>query len=158
MKTLLAAALAAVSIPVAAQNVLVGSWKLVSNTTDPAGKKSPTLGKDPTGTLIFAPDGRYSFIMARAGLPRFAANNRERGTDDENRAVVSGTIAHMGRYTVDERAGTFTWRIEASTFPNWNNTTQVREFSIAQDELRYTNPSASAAPGTPLEAVWRRAK
>ncbi len=139
-------------------NPLVGTWKLVSNTTDPAGRKSATLGREPHGKLIFTADGHYSLFMSRSGLPRFAANSRDRGTDDENRAVISGSIAHVGRYTVNERQGTFTWRIEASTFPNWNNTTQVRAFSVASDELRYTNPSASAAPGTPLEAVWRREK
>ena len=158
MKTLVAALLAAIAIPAAAQNALVGSWTLVSNTTDPAGKKSPTLGMDPRGTLIFAPDGRYSFIMARAGLPRFVGNNRERGTDDENRAVVTGTFAHAGRYSVDERGGTFSWQVEASTFPNWENTVQRRSFKIVGDELHYTSPSASNAPGTALQAVWRRAK
>jgi len=160
MRLALAALLAAVSFSVGAQapNPLVGSWTLVSSTTDPAGKKSPTLGKEPRGTLIFAPDGRYAFMMARAGLPRFGLNSRERGTDDENRAVVSGTFAHAGRYSVDERNRTFTWQVEASTFPNWENTSQTRSFEILGDELRYTSPSASNAPGVALDAVWRRAK
>jgi hypothetical protein len=96
--------------------------------------------------LIFTADGHYSLFMARSGLPRFASNSRDRGTDDENRAVVSGAIAHIGRYTLNERAGTFTWQIEASTFPNWNNTTQAHPFVVAGDQLRYA------------EAVWRRAK
>ncbi|MGE5639189.1 MAG: lipocalin-like domain-containing protein [Clostridia bacterium] len=150
--------LAAPLAPAQESNPLVGTWKLVSSATDPAGRKSATLGREPHGTLIFTADGHYSLFMARSGLPRFAANSRDRGTDDENRAVVAGTLAHTGRYAVNERQGTFTWHIEASTFPNWNNTTQVREFSVAQDELRYTSPSASATPGTALEAVWRRAK
>ena len=158
MKRLVFAALLAVPLFASAQNALVGSWTLVSNTTDPAGKKSATLGKDPRGTMIFAPDGRYSFIMARAGLPRFTGNNRERGTDDENRAVVTGTFAHAGKYVVNEPAGTFTWHVEASTFPNWENSSQTRAYKIVGDELHYTSPSASNAPGTQLDAVWRRAK
>ena len=137
---------------------LVRTWLLVSNTTDPAGRKTATLGSEPRGTLIFTADGRYTLFMARAGLPRFVANSRDRGTDDENRAIVTGTLAHSGRYNVDARASTFAWTIEASTFPNWENTVQVRAFRIEGDLLRYTNPSASSAPGTPLEAVWRRAK
>ena len=156
------AVLCLVLAPLGAQaqqpNRLVGTWKLVSNTLDPAGRKSETLGRNPHGTLIFTADGHYTLFMSRAGLPRFDGNNRERGTDDENRAIVRGTIAHSGRYTVDEAAGSFAWRVEFSTFPNWNNTTQTRKFTLDGDQLRYTNPSASGAPDKPLQAVWRRAK
>jgi hypothetical protein len=137
---------------------LVGSWTLVSDASDPAGRKSATLGQSPHGTLIFGADGRYALVMSRAGLPRFVANNRDRGTDDENRAVVTGSIAHAGRYSIDERAGTFTWQVESSTFPNWIRSSQVRPFKIVGEELRYQSPSASAAPGSAVEAVWKRAK
>ena len=156
----LASALAGAAADAGAQqqNSLVGSWTLVSNTTDPAGRKSATLGQSPHGTLIFGADGRYALVMSRAGLPRFISNNRERGTDDENRAVVTGSIAHAGRYSVDERNRTFTWQIESSTFPNWNRTSQTRPFRIVGEQLHYVNPNASAAPGTSLEAVWQRAK
>jgi hypothetical protein len=139
-------------------NPLAGSWTLVSDTMDPAGRKSATLGQSPHGTLIFGSDGRYALVMSRAGLPRFVSNNRERGTDDENRAVVAGSLAHAGRYSVDERNGTFTWQVESSTFPNWNRTSQTRSFKITGEQLRYVNPSSTSASGTTLEAVWRRAK
>jgi hypothetical protein len=138
-------------------NPLVGSWTLVSSAADPAGRKSATLGQNPHGTLIFAADGRYALVMSRAGLPRFVANNRERGTDDENRAVVTGSLAHAGRYSVDERSGTFTWQIESSTFPNWNRSAQTHAYKVAGEELRYVtrNPGAS---GAAAETVWQRAK
>ena len=149
--------LCALAVPAgaSAQQVgLVGTWTLVSS-PDPAGKKSATLGQNARGTLIFAPDGHYALVMSRAGLPRFASNNRDRGTDDENRAVVAGSFAHSGRYTVDDARALFTWKVEASTFPNWENSQQIRSFRISGDELRYM--SATAQGGQP-EAVWKRAK
>jgi hypothetical protein len=139
---------------IAQQTGLVGTWTLVSS-ADSAGKKSTTLGQNPRGTLIFAPDGHYALVMARAGLPRFLSNTRDRASDDENRAVVAGSFAHSGRYTVDEPRAHFTWKIEASTFPNWENSQQIRSFKISGDELSYL--SATAQGGQP-EAVWRRAK
>src|SRR6266571_198948 len=83
---------------------LVGTWTMVSNDTiDASGKKTPTFGPNARGSLIFASNGRYSVNIARAGLPKFASDNRAKGTAEENQAVIAGSIAHFGKYTVDEK-------------------------------------------------------
>lgn len=137
---------------------LVGSWTIVSSDTiDASGKKTATFGPNPRGTLIFTADGRYSLLIAQASLPKFAANSRVKGTADENKAVVSGSIAHIGKYTVDEKDKSFTFQVESSTYPNWDGTAQKRTFTVAGNELKYTNPVASSGTGS-ANLVWKRSK
>lgn len=136
---------------------LVGTWTIVTNeTVDAAGKTSPTFGPNPRGSLIFTSNGRYSATLARASLPKFAAGNRGKGTADENKAVVVGSISHFGTYTVDEKDKSFTFRVETSTYPNWDGTSQKRPFTVSGDELKFT--SAAASGGGSAELVWKRIK
>jgi hypothetical protein len=78
------------------------------------------------------------------------------GTPEENKAVVQGSIAHFGRYTIDDANKTITFHIETSTFPNWNETDQKRPFPVRGDELTWNTP-ASTGGGT-AEVVLKRAK
>ena len=91
----------------------------------------------------------------------FASNNRDTGTADENKAVAQGTLSHFGTYTVDEAGKTINFRIEGSSFPNWENTSQKRLVTALTDEvLTYRNPTSST-PGqgfTHTELVWKRLK
>jgi hypothetical protein len=141
--------LAAGEVPAQSAKSLVGAWTVV--------QVGDTYGKDPKGRLIFDPGGRYVLTITRADLPKFAANSRLKGTADENRAVVGGSISHFGRYKVNEKDKTLTLDIESSTYPNWNGTTQTRPFTLVKDELRY-KVAAPSAGGQPGEVVWRRIK
>jgi hypothetical protein len=106
--------------------------------------------------LIFEADGRYGLILSRNDLPKFAANSRTKGTADENKAVVQGSISHFGRYTVNPAEKNIVFHIELSTYPNFNGTEQKRSFELVGDELKYTVPAFSGG-GTAV-AVWKRAK
>jgi len=137
---------------------LTGTWTLVSaDNIDASGKNAPFFGPNPRGSLIFTSNGRYSLWVGALSLPKFASNNRAKGTAEENQAVVAGSIAHFGKYTVDEKDKSFTFNVETSTFPNWDGTTQKRAFTVSGDELKYTNPVASAGGGR-VDLVWKRAK
>ena len=137
---------------------LVGTWSFASAiTTRPDGSKVETFGPNPGGLLIFDSNGRYASLVVRQGVPKFASNSREAGTAEENKAAVQGSIAHVGRYTVNEADRTVTFHIEYSSFPNWNGTEQKRPLTIAGDELKYVVPAASAGGGRG-EVVLRRAK
>ena len=156
---LLLLALAVPAGDAAAQSAksLVGIWTLVSaDNVDASGNKAPTFGLNPRGSLIFESNGRYSIHNTRASLPKFASDNRLKGTAEENQAIVAGTIAHFGKYTVDEKDKAFTFHIEASTYPNWDGTTQKRPFTVSGDELKYG--VAAASGGGRAELVWKRAK
>jgi hypothetical protein len=135
---------------------LVGAWIAVSNTAEQGGVKSEPYGASPQGMLIFEPSGRYGLILSKKDMPNLASNNRTTGTPDENKAVVQGTIAHFGTYSINEADKSITFRIETSTFPNFNSTEQKRAFTLVGDELTYTVPSFSGG-GTAV-AKWKRAK
>ena len=38
--------------------------------------------------VAFTPEGRYNLMIARPDIPKIAANNRVKGTPEENKAVV----------------------------------------------------------------------
>ena len=137
---------------------LVGSWEYVSNDTiGPDGTRVPSFGPNPRGLLTFGSDGRYVLLIARADLPKFASGKRMEGTPEEHKAVVQGSIAHFGRYTVDEAGKTINFQIDTSSFPNWSGIEQKRPFTLAGDELRWTNAASSSGGGS-AEVVLRRAK
>ena len=134
-----------------------GSWILVSIYNEQDGKKIEPFGSKPKGSLILTPDGRFSMILMRASLPKFASNNRVKGTTEENQAVVQGSLAHYGSYAVaSEKEHTVNLRNEGSTFPNWDGQDQKRVWIVKGDELTVTNPTASV--GGVAYLVWKRAK
>jgi hypothetical protein len=136
---------------------LVGTWTLVSVTFEKDGKKSDLYGPNPQGQMTFDPNGRISFIVTRADLPKFASNNRQAGTSEENKAVVQGSLAYFGAYSVDEAAKTVTVHIESCSFPNWNGLDQKRSFTISGDELNWTTATTSLGSRNALD-VFKRAK
>ena len=133
----------------------VGSWTLVSSTVRQGSNTLQPFGADPRGALIFGADGRYVAMIARAHLPKFAGDNRMAGTAEEDKAIVNGAVAHFGSYVADET--TITFRIAASTCPNWDGSEQKRSFKLAGDLLSYTvgDPSVGGGAAT---LVWKRAK
>jgi len=138
---------------------LIGTWIMVSAvaTTKEGAKSSDRWSANPKGQIIFGADGRYSFMISRPDIPKFAANNPNQGSAEENSAAVRGTIANFGTWSVDEPTKTITTNVEASTFPNLNGNSQKRVISsLTADELKYTNPAS--VTGTVDEAVWRRSK
>jgi len=135
---------------------LVGTWTYVSvDTVRPDGSRVPMYGPGPQGLAVFDGNGRYILMTARSGQPKFASNNRAEGTPEEYKAVVHGSIAHFGRYTVNEAEKTITFHIEISTFPNWNGVEQKRPFTLTGDELKWTTAASS---GGSAEVVLKRAR
>ena len=135
---------------------LVGTWTLVSPINEQGGSKTDTYGPHPKGILTVDAHGRYVLVIARADLPKVASNNRTRATPEENKAIVQGSVAHFGTFSVNAADQTITFKIETSLFPKWDGTEQKRPFTVTGDELTYTVPSASG--GGTATAVWKRAK
>lgn len=136
---------------------IVGAWTVVStDTIRPDGSRVPTFGPNPKGLVVFDGSGRYALHLARSSGAPFASNNRMEGTPEENKAVVQGTLSHVGTYVISEPDSTVVLRIESSSYPNWNGTEQRRAFTIVGDELRWRTPAASG--GGSAELVWKRAK
>jgi hypothetical protein len=143
---------------VCAQTVqdLAGTWTAVSSVNEQDGNKTDQFGPNPKGILIMEANGRYVMAIARAGLPKVASNNRTTGTPEENKVIVGGSLFHFGTVAVNAADKTLTFKIETSSFPNWDGIEQKRPFTVTGDELKFTAPAASG--GGTLTAVWKRAK
>lgn len=136
---------------------LTGAWTYVSvDIVRPDGSRTPMYGPNPQGLVIFDGHGHYALVNSRIDLPKYASNDRMHGTAEEYKAVVQGSIAHFGRYTINVAEKTITFHIDTSTFPNWNGVEQRRPFVLSGDDLKWTTPAASG--GGSGEIALKRAK
>ena len=121
---------------------LIGAWSLVSNVIEDNGKRFEPFGPNPKGLFYF--DGsRFSVVVLRADLPKIESNNRMNGTPGEYSAIVQGSLAVLGKYSLNS-SGEMIQSVEASTFPNWAGTSQKRTIKISGDSLVIINPAGSA--------------
>jgi Lipocalin-like domain len=136
---------------------LVGTWSWVSvDLTRPDGTKYQPFSANPKGYVIFDSNGRFAYLLSRPGRPKFAANNRDEGTPEENKATVQQTLAYSGTYEVSDK--TLIFHVEASTYPNAEGVDQKRSITVTGDELRWTNPAPTVAGGGTAHTVLRRVK
>lgn len=141
---------------------LVGTWKLVSShNVRSDGSRIDRAGPNPKGIVIYTSDGHFVFVNTRSDLPKLASNSRDRGTPEEYKAVVQGSLAYFGTYSVNEADKVITAQIEGSTFANMIGAPDQKRIitSLTADELKFTNPAPTSGGtlGT-LELVWKRAK
>ena len=138
---------------------LVGAWTFVSaDSVSSDGRKVEVFGPNPKGTLIFTSDGHFALVQMRADLPKIGLSSRDRGTPEENKAIVQGSIAYFGTYSLNETEKVITLQMEGSTFANLMGAGEQKRIvtSLTADELKFTNPRIPS--GATLEVVWRRAK
>jgi hypothetical protein len=136
----------------------LGIASMTSATVGQPGKsdKERFIGTWTLISLMVDANGRFSIMVMRSDLSKFASNNRMSGTPDENKAVVQGSIAYFGTYSIDEATHVLTVNIEGSTFPNFIGGTQTRILSFNGDEVTYFNPTPSM--GGSAKVTYRRAK
>ena len=137
------------------QEKFIGTWLLVSLVAHQRGKTTEPLGARPLGSAMFDRNGRFMAMIARRDLPRFAGNRHEDGTPEESQAVMAGSLAYFGTYSINEAEQLLTLHAEASTFPNWIGGDQKRKFKFEGDHLKLTAGSASNG-GEVFELVWKR--
>ena len=136
---------------------IVGTWSYGSSIRirpDGARTDEPNL----KGVVIYTSDGHFAFMNVRADLPKLAANNPARATAEEAQAVVAGSIAYYGTYSVNEADKVITAKVEGSTFANLVGGAEQRRImtSVTADELKFINPRTPS--GDTLEFVWKRAQ
>ena len=140
----------------ALKDQLVGTWILVSATVERQdGSKAEIFGPNPIGIVIFDADGHLSLQEMRSDLPKFASNDRQTGTTDENKAIVQGLICYFGTYTLDDAAKILTFHLEGCSFPNWAGTDVKRSITLSGNELVWTGIGSSSQP---FRTIWKKAK
>lgn len=141
-----------------ANRQLTGTWTIVSVYDErPDGTKVPLYGEHPDGLLMFDAHGRYSLQLCATDRPKFAANDRAKGTDDEDRAAVKGCNPHWGLYSLDQKNKIIVFKIEHALFANWEGTEQKRKFTLTGDELKYNVPNPATAAVNAV-VIWKRAR
>jgi hypothetical protein len=100
--------------PIAAQEVLEGTWKLVSSkrTNTVTGASTDTFGSNPLGYIMYSKDGRMMVLMTRGDRPK--PNSIDKITDEQRHRLFSSMLAYSGTYKFDEKV------IEHHIDPSWN--------------------------------------
>lgn len=134
---------------------LVGTWQVVSIANTAAdGTITHPYGDHPTGSMIAEGNGRFVLMLLDPDVPKFASNNRVRGTAEENAAAVRGSLAYFGTYSLVGKTAKL--ELAGSTYPNWTGTFLTFSISsITPDTLTW---SVAAAIGGETQTEWRRLK
>lgn len=147
-----------VASPLAAQslNKVAGTWRMITAEVEVNGKTSLPYGPKPLGKLVFTSDLHFVEFLYDPEIPRFKSNERGGGTDEENRAVLAGSLALYGRYTVDAD-GNFSGNVvEGSSFPNWiGDVRTTRELTMTVEGDRMTE-NFQRPGGARVTIVWER--
>lgn len=138
------------------QNKVLGTWRMVSAQIDPDGKNLPAYGSAPNSLLVFTADMHFVEVLTDSTIPKFASNERGKGTVEENRAAMAGSIGFFGTYAVDDTGDFSGNRVAGSTFPNWIGDVRTRkELQIVVDGDRMLE-TFMRPEGTKIVIVWRR--
>src|SRR5215471_6180171 len=133
---------------------LLGTWTLVSHqAVRQDGSTFLPYGPKPQGIAIFEPGSRFIITVMRSDRPKYAIDLPSKGTAEENKHTAEGTMTYFGTYAVNEAARVIAIHIDASSFPNWSGTDQVREFAISGDQLTLT--ARALATGGHADVVWK---
>ena len=136
---------------------IVGTWVLAgADKLLPNGTRVPDYGPNPHGLVVFTVDGYYSVQIYRAEQVKFSSGDKLKGTPEEYRNASLSSSVHFGRYTVDAAKGTITFHVDRSSFPNWDDSVQVRSYEIKGDELSWK--VAPRPDGSIPITVLRRAR
>ncbi|WP_315823769.1 lipocalin-like domain-containing protein [Paraflavitalea speifideaquila] len=137
---------------------LTGTWTLVSVANIyPDSSRIYPYGKDPKGLLVFDEQGNYAIQILQAGRPSIASGDKNKATPEEYAALVQGSNAHFGHYTINETDQTISFRIEHASFPNWEGTLQKRKYTYTGQDLKYVvTQTTQGGQAVVAEVVWKR--
>jgi hypothetical protein len=124
-----------------------GVWKLVSYEVEiqATGQKEQLMGKNPTGYVIFTPEGRVFFLLTGEG--RKAAR-----TVQERADLLSSLVAYTGTYRLEGDQWITT--VEVAWNPAWVDTEQRRFFRVEGERLKVLTPWR-IMPNWPEKGVTR---
>ena len=145
--------------PIAAQEVLEGTWKLVSSTrtNTTTGATTDSFGPNPLGYIMYGKDGRMMVLITRSDRPK--PDSTDKMTDEQRSRLFSSMLAYSGTYKFDGE--TIEHHIDGSWNQVWTGTTQIRNVKKDGDRLIYTTqPGLSPIDGSMgfATVVWEKIK
>ncbi len=140
------------------KNELLGSWTLVSvENINSDGTKNLPYDVNPKGFLFFDEQGNYAIQIYKNQRAKIVSGDKNKCTPEENAAIVQGSNAHFGVYEINEADQMIIFHIKTASFPNWEETTQKRSYSLTNNELKYmvTNTTQGGKSVT-AKVVWKK--
>ena len=137
-------------------NPFVGTWKLIAaDKILPDGTRVPDYGTQPHGLAIFTADGHFMVEVFRDVRVKFASNDRAKGTPEEYKDASLSASCSFGTYSIDPASSKVTMKIDRATFPNNDETTQVRAYELKGDTLSWKVPARpdGSSPITVLRRI-----
>jgi hypothetical protein len=124
-----------------------GVWKLVSYEVEiqSTGQKEPIMGKNPTGYVIFIPEGRVWFVLTGEG--RKAAK-----TIEDRAELLNSLVAYTGMYRIEEDK--WITKVDVAWNPEWVGTEQRRFFKVEGERLQVLTPWR-VMPNWPEKGITR---
>ncbi len=112
---------------------ILGIWKIVSWESEfqATGEREPVMGKNPTGYVIFTPEGRMMAVLTAEG-------RKAPKTDQDRADLFKSVVAYTGMYRF-EGDKTIN-KVDASWNPAWIGTEQVRFVRFDGDRLYVSTP------------------
>jgi hypothetical protein len=138
----LAFAISSMPAQAPAANPFAGTWKLIAaDKILPDGSRVLDYGTQPRGLAIFTGDGHFTVEVFRDVRLKFASNDRAKGTLEEYKDASLSASCSFGTYSVDAVSSKVTMKIDRSSFPNYDDTTQVRAYELKGDTLSWKVPA-----------------
>lgn len=136
----------------------LGSWTLVSvENINSDGTKNLPYDINPKGILFFDEKGNYAIEIYKNERPKIISGDKNKCTPEENASIVQGSNSHFGEYEIDETNRILVFKIKTASFPNWEETTQKRSYTLINNKLKYvvTNTTQGGKSVT-AEVVWKK--
>jgi hypothetical protein len=134
---------------------LEGTWTLVAADVQlPDGSLARDYGAAPAGRLMVDAGGHYALQIFKTERQRFTSDDKSLGTAEEFTQAGKGSSTHFGIVDLSPDGLVLIFRIERSSFPNWEGTEQKRRFEKKADLLTYRVPARP--DGSIPITTWRR--
>lgn len=132
---------------------VLGVWRLVSFELEfqATGEREHVRGKNPTGFIIFTPEGRMMVVLTNEG--RKAAK-----TDQDRAGLFNAMVAYTGLYRIE--GDKWITKVDVAGNPALVGTEQARFFRVDGDRLQeMTQWSVRPEKGMGRAVItWERAK
>jgi hypothetical protein len=135
---------------------IVGTWRLISQTTEDSESKAieKVFGDKPIGFLTYTSEGRMTIIITHSTRKPPAS---AKATEAEAAHLYGTMVAYAGTYRIN--GDKIIHHIEASWNEAWNGTDQERFAEVRDNRLTiYSPPFVSPTLGRRIDSklVWER--
>ena len=132
---------------------ILGIWRLVSFEVEfqVTGEREHIRGKNPTGFIIFTPEGRMMVVLTNEG-------RKAPKTDQDRADLFNAMVAYTGMYRIE--GDRWITKVDVSGNPALLGTEQARFFRVDGDRLQeITQWSVRPEKGMGRTVItWERAK